>query len=350
MPSVSSPQNMRKRRGIHKTIKVVLVDLDLTLFDYSNIRKRAARKVISSMDLNVPIEKAFDLYEWIVEHSRSFQAIGFQDFRHFWNSPQLYGILVSLSTMDNHSLSKFCKEIEEIEDKIAELKDNDKLRKLELTRTEPEIRRFLNQMQKIENDQSTRKIIGNALKNFNILTAKIPLFEEAEDFLRSLHDAGIEQYIVTEGKKRIQMEKFRKLGLQRLIDPNKVLVVDEKKPSSFFKVLVAIQNSPDSPREYLEECEKRKNMNIQGRSIKLAVIGDRYDKDVAPLRELFGDNVITIRLLCGKYFHKYTIKDLKMKGLPLPSLVTKDLSEAKSFLLSEHIWNRVAPINLQRRI
>jgi len=348
MPSVSSPQNIRKRHGIYR--KVVLVDLDLTLFDYSNIRKRAARRVISSMSLNVPIEKAFDLYEWIVEHSRSFQAIGFQDFRHFWNSPQLYGVLVSLSKIDNHSLSKFCKEIEEIEDEAAELKGNDKLRKLELARTKPEIRRFLNQMQKIENDQSIRKIIGNALKNFNILTAKMPLFEDAEDFLRSLHNAGIEQYIVTEGKKRIQMEKFRKLGLQRLIDPNKVLVVVEKKPSSFFKVLVAIQNCPDSPRKYLEECERRKNMNIQGRSIKLAVIGDRYDKDVAPLKELFGDNVITIRLLCGKYFNKYSIKELKMKGLPLPSLMTKNLSEAKRFLLSEHVWRSVTPIDLQGKI
>ena len=348
MPSVSSPQNIRKRRGIYR--KVVLVDLDLTLFDYSNIRKRAARRVISSMSLNVPIEKAFDLYEWIVEHSRSFQAIGFQDFRHFWNSPQLYGVLVSLSKIDNHSLSKFCKEIEEIEDEAAELKGNDKLRKLELARTKPEIRRFLNQMQKIENDQSIRKIIGNALKNFNILTAKMPLFEDAEDFLRSLHNAGIEQYIVTEGKKRIQMEKFRKLGLQRFIDPDKVLVVEEKKPSSFFKVLVAIQNCPDSPRKYLEECERRKNMNIQGRSIKLAVIGDRYDKDIAPLKELFGDNVITIRLLCGKYFNKYSIKELKMKGLPLPSLMTKNLSEAKRFLLSEHVWSSVTPIDLQGKI
>ena len=324
--------------------RILLLDLDFTLFDYSTVRKEVTKKVISSMNLNLDNDVAFRLYESISDHSRGLKSIGLPNFRHRWNAPELYALLIVLSRMNQRSAADFFKEISELEKRINE--GNKIVHKPKIIATNPKTCKLLEEMRKIENDKTAQKTIKGAMMEFEFLTKKIPLFEEAEDFIRSLKNAGVEEYVVTEGDAKIQIEKHMKLGLQPLISTSKMLVVDQKTSDSFFRVIRAIQKNPDNPSGYLERYDTQKKVEAKKEPIKLAVIGDRYDKDIAPLIKLFGEDVITIRLLCGKYVHEYSGDYLKASGLPAPSLVTSSLSDAKTFLLTEDTWNRVKPIVL----
>ncbi len=329
--------------------RVVLLDLDLTLFDYSSIRNETAKKVISSLNLSMTDSNALNLYEWIVNHAKAFRAIGFPDFRRFWNSPQLYRALMALSEMDKSSLLRFYAEIEELEDATVHVQGGNENEGLEISQFKYETKEFLEINERIRKEKSQTKIIRRAVREFDALTVKIPLYSDAEDFIKSLHYAGIEQYVVTEGAQEVQMEKFGKLNLQRLIGVDKALVVGQKNSNTILRVLKTIQDHPDNPRIHFEEYSNhKKSVSIQTETIKLGVVGDRYEKDIAPFIELFGKDVITVRLLCGKYAHEYTTEYLRRKKLPLPSLVTSNLLDVNHFLLNEETWNKIDPIDLTK--
>lgn len=329
--------------------KVLLMDLDFTLFDYRKVRKKGAKYAIELMNLNIPIKKALRLYNLIVKHSSVFTVFGLPNFRHLWNDPKLYAILMAMCYMDEKSLSRLFAEIANIERKMKDLEvktENKAVWNPGNTLLKSEIYEFFNIMQKIERDDFAHKIINKAVEGFEKMTNKIQLYSDAENFILEILNAGIEIYIITEGDPKIQMEKCRKLNLERLIDLNKIIVIDQKTSTSFLQVLKAIYYHPEDPNVYIKRPPMQEKLGSNRCFIKLAVIGDRYDRDLAPLIKLFDKNVITIRLVRGKYAYRYSLEYLKRMELPLPSLVTNDLSQAKTFLLNENTWNQVNPINI----
>lgn len=342
--------------------RVLLLDLDLTLFDYSTTRRKAAERAVSSLSLNVSGKEVLELYKEVERHSRGFEAIGFPNFKQLWNSPRLYAVLMALASMDKRWLSQFFAKIQEFEEKIGKLEEriwDDKKEKQE--QIVQEVKRFEtwfkksklpDKLKELADDKSAQEGIQTAVKEFERLTTPMSLFDNVEYLIRSLHAVGIEHYIVTEGNEKIQMEKVRKLGLCKLIEPQRVLVVNSKTSSSFFQVLEAIQNSPNHPKSYLRKrrTTTRPAVGKKRLPIKLAIIGDRYDKDIAPLIELFGNNVIAIRLVFGKYAKEYSLKYLRRNNLPLPSLVTSDLSEAREFLLKQTTWSRIKAVVEPRKV
>ena len=335
----------------NKGRRFLFMDLDATLFDNTTIRKKAVLRAFSRLNLNISGEKALELYERIVKHTKGFQFVGFPNFRHFWNTPELYSVLIVLSTINKRSVSRVFEEVAELEHRIGESttgtehgKDNPN--QLQVRVLGPETRKFLDRIQKLKEDKYEQTTIRAAIREFEKATAKIPLLRGAKDLIQSLHQAGIEQYIVTEGEPSIQKEKFVKLGLGSLISPRRLLVVDEKSHSSYLQVLKAIQDNPDNPSDEMNQPTRQKRDASARRDlIKLAVIGDRYDKDLAPLISLLDGNVLTIRLLHGKYKHQYTSEYLKEHRLPQPSFVTTKLLDAKRFLLDTDIWSQVEEID-----
>jgi FMN phosphatase YigB (HAD superfamily) len=320
--------------------RIVLFDLDLTLFDYSAVRKETTEQVIYSLRHDIPFSKKLSIYEWILQHSEGFRLIGFPDFRQLWNNPKFYIAVLVLSEMSGDSFSALGNEIKEIEHgNIPHKKGNN-------YSTESAISHFLSRVKQIESDTKSMLPIDEAVRKFNILTRKIPLSKNAENLIMSLVEVGIESYVVTEGKKPIQTEKFKKLGLQRLIESRNFLVVDKKNRHSFLDVLKAIQIFPDYPQKFLEGLVDLDYSQISNRKLlKVASVGDRYDKDIAPLLEILGKNVITIRLLFGKYKNKFATKYLKREKLILPIKTTSSLREVLKFLTDDDVWTKVEALD-----
>ena len=141
---------------------------------------------------------------------------------------------------------------------------------------------------------------------------------DAKDFLETLSKCGIEIYIVTEGDTSTQIDKVKKLWLTDFVSPDKVIVGENKSPEFYSTIIRTVS---------------------EGSPIKLAMVGDRYDKDVAPLIELFGNGVITIRLLYGKYKNEYSVEELEKKRLPKPTRTVNTLAEAKNLLIRKSMWD-----------
>lgn len=150
---------------------------------------------------------------------------------------------------------------------------------------------------------------------------------DAKDFLKTLSKCGIEIYIVTEGETNTQLDKVKKIGLTDFISPDKVIVGKNKSPEFYSTVIRTISGE---------------------RPLKLAMVGDRYDKDIAPLLELFDNNVITIRVLYGKYKNEYSDEELEKKKLPKPTATVNTLTEAKNLLMKKPIWMYVNKISVNK--
>ena len=74
--------------------------------------------------------------------------------------------------------------------------------------------------------------------------------------------------------------------------------------------------------------------------MKLAIIGDRYDKDIMPLIRLLGpENVITIRIRQAK--HKNTYPSETIEKRVRPTFTTSNFYNIKDFLLRNSVWEQI---------
>ena len=309
---------------------VLFVDLDHTLYNSLEARKNAAIRAIKKLNMSkMQIDDALKKYEKIVAQWKIFYLIGFPNFRLEWNRREIYEILLALTNNE-----KFQEEIDKIGEKIQIIETNsingvEKQRliadEVKTFEKKEETKKFRNSMKNINKEVEIQSEIDNAVKEFERTQLK-PL-NDARDFLETSKKNGIEIYIVTEGNTKTQLEKVRKLGLTDLVGLNRV-IVGENKSSVFYSMVV---------RAVIGE-----------KTIKLAVVGDRYDKDIAPLIELFGDNVITIRVLYGKYRKEYLDKELEKKKLPKPTVTVNTLTEAKNILIKNSTWAQVNKIDVKR--
>jgi FMN phosphatase YigB (HAD superfamily) len=308
---------------------VLFVDLDHTLYNSSEARKNAAMRAIKRLNMGkMQTGDAFKKYEKIVANWVIFNLVGFPNFRFEWNRREIYEILLALT---NNEI--FQEEIDKLEEKIQKIETNsiNEVEKQRLIADEvktfekkEETKKFRKNIKIIENDVEIQSGIDNAVKEFE--RTQLKLLNDARDFLETLNKNGIEIYIVTEGNTKTQLEKVRKLGLTDLVGLNRVIVDENKSVEFYFRAVhIASENEP----------------------IKLTVVGDRYDKDIAPLIELFGDNVITIRVLYGKYKKEYSDKELEKKKLPKPTVTVNTLTEAKNILIKNSTWAHVNKINVK---
>jgi hypothetical protein len=318
-----------------------MLDLDRSLFeDYSSVRKKSAAKVISTLIGDLSDKKSLCIYEWILRHSIGFQMMGLPDFRRFWNDAQFYIAALVISEMDTISFSKLEKEITKAEP------DKDHLEKATDFLSKPEIISYMDKQEQIESDPDEMKKIFEAVREFDKLTQKILFPQSVKRIIKQLIKKGIEPYVVTEGERAIQLEKFKKLRLSEIIGLNHLIIVDQKNCSSFLKILRAIQLFPECPQQFLDKNEHPSdNLVINRSELRVASIGDRYDKDIEPLVKLFGNKVITIRLLTGEYKSDYSNSYLKDSKRTLPTKTAENLSEALRYLMNDQTWETVETLD-----
>ena len=319
-----------RRRDLNDK-RVVFVDLDDTLFDEAKARKKASTRAISSLGLRIPLKEALQLHKIMVGHWEVCELMGLPNFKLLWNSPKLYEVLIALVAIGEKTQRAFEKKLEKVDERLSHIETLGKSsreilrlkqREIEAFEEKPETRAFREGLRNIENDKSVQTKIKRACEEFELSTRHLTLFNGVRDFLDTMDNSGIDLYVISEGDPLVQMDKVKKLGLDELLNNGRVIVVREKSKNSFLQIIRSIQaNSNDS--------------------LRLAVVGNRYDKDLAPLIELLGENVITIRLLYGKYKNKYTDDVLEKEGLPKPMATIFRIDQAKKLLLKRSLWEKV---------
>lgn len=313
---------------------VVFVDLDDTLFDQTQARKKASIHAISTLDLRIPREEALQLYKTVVDHWKVYELMGLPNFKRLWNSPKLYEVLITLVAIGRKKQRAFEKELKKIQKRLSYIENLGKNaqeilrlkhREIRAFEEKPETKAFKEALQNIENDPSVQKKIKRACEEFEMSTSQLTPFKDVKDFVDTMDRLDIDLYIISEGEPSVQTDKVKKLGLKKLLDNRRVIVVQEKTKNSFLKIIISIQAGSNN-------------------SLRLAVVGNRYDKDIAPLIELLGENVITIRLLYGKYKSEYTDEILEKKGLLKPTATVHSIGQAKELLMKRSLWERVKKI------
>ncbi|MDR0797418.1 MAG: HAD family hydrolase [Nitrososphaerota archaeon] len=313
--------------------RIVLIDLDRTLYDYSKIRKRSVLKVLSRLTKLGHVKKS-RLYDWILSHYTDFQSLGFSNFRLLWNSPEFYIVFKVLSETSQQTFDAFSNELE-----------NNDINKKHNRTAMSAINQFLIMYDRFKANKNLKVQINVAVEEFNCLTAKMPLFKNAVNLIQRLSALNIEIFIVTEGQENVQTEKFKKLELEHYVDPCNFIVVHQKNSETYLNILRAIQASYD-PKRFLKEQINLNSYQVTERKLlKVVSIGDRYDKDIAPLIHIDENNIITVRFLFGTHKNQFTTEYLRHNNLKLPNKTARSLQEIEHYLVNESTWEKIQAID-----
>ena len=76
--------------------RIVLVDLDSTLFDSTADWNKAARNALEKLKIKISSDIVMDLYSILYSLSSEFEKLGYQNFRHIWSSYDSYRVLLAL--------------------------------------------------------------------------------------------------------------------------------------------------------------------------------------------------------------------------------------------------------------
>lgn len=385
--------------------KIVFIDLDHTLLYNNDIRLVAARHALKVLFPEHKIEQALSTYWTIIEHTYAFEALGFPSFSHYWNPIEIYAIL-ALLTADNEFIKNNSEALTIDKKNIwADLFDLDRAVRgenrarffsdqdfyeafLETSENKNRLKAFAQLARKILPDP----LFLEAQRTYNRNLELKPL-KDALGFLKRLKESEFLFYLVTEGLTRIQMEKVALLGLQDLFDGHilvtqaaaepfefgeifkaaKALAVDrvqlfadeqrcldyltlsyfsslirrwtDKSNKQFYaRVLHAVQINSFFPQQGLSHIEVLdRNEWLSRPPIKLAMIGDRYDKDLLPVLELCGkENSMTIRVQQGRY------KDMphpqQKATWRSPTISFEDFAQVEEIIFDPQKWEAIGPI------
>jgi len=374
--------------------RVVFLDLDLTLFDYSSAREEGAKKALKELPLEISISEAIEIYKSIIDRWAALELLGFPNLRRIWNDKIVYYLIYLLASKNFLYRSK---EIFELLTEI-ERKDNDSSLARALIEKSDTGQDFFEALELAKADVQLQQSIRRAYLHFEKATEQLRPFNETRDILSTLSKIeGYHIFVVTEGDSKIQWEKIEKLGLQDLVSPTSLIVTDELSNQPFLcnsiaqtenhtKLLLNKTGSIERVRLEKENIRFCQNLykyfhlkkdghfyrhalhiaarNILGqrnekvfdnvsatmwdqmRPIKVATVGDRYINDIFPLMQLLGpNNLLSIHLLYGKYIDEKVPNDS-----PNPDFTATRLIKARNILLQDKSWSTKGPIKRPRHL
>jgi|GEM_PF-5913157 len=390
LKSLTQRNHLKNNRQILNPEKrIVFIDLDLTLFDYTLARKNAAKIALQELALDVSLNRAIEVYTRIVKYWRSFDLLGLPDLRRSWNNEMAYFLTIFFTSKENASLSADLfsllgnlESFENIEDAEGLILENNNLCEL-----------FFNDLEKIRSTNSIQSDVHRAVDKFEKATTKLEPFKNARDLLITLKkQKNFYVFIVSEGDVDIQWGKIVKLGLQDIIEPTNFIVTDGlANPTLLLTIIDRIENkinkqlwkNPANGKlilklntlqffrgQFAQFVNKKDgfffaqalhlavqvinndfNMNDFSNvsdeiwkkfpPIKLATLGDRYSNDILPLLQLFDPKqLLSIHMKFGKYKRdKLRVDD------PIPDFTVTSLSSARNILLKDSSWACKYPIN-----
>lgn len=387
--------------------KIVFLDLDNTLFDNQGMREKAASQALKCLDLDVPSAEKLDCYKSAYNVSDALMTIGVKDAKRLWHPPIFFAAMMILFSRDRKWLStmnltrkrqeQFIQKLQKIQKAIkgllteAHFEKRDMLhRELVETRLSPEIHEFLRALNKVAIEERYNLTADEFKK---VLLCVLRPQEEVREFLEAIENAGIHFYIVSEGDADHQKEKLKYVGLHenfkdrvlttesagkprgvKQIEERLKLIEQEgqrdtvsldsnlewhmllyfttllerfrdKTESRFYaRIVHAVLKNGNNPEKSLDDFAyvDFKSWRVRD-SARLAMIGDRYEKDVLPLIKLWGrKNVITVRLKFGRYERCFPESRIKVDRRPTATFT--HFGEIERYLLDEAAWKRVDPL------
>jgi FMN phosphatase YigB (HAD superfamily) len=369
--------------------RVVFLDLDLTLFDYTLAREKGARAALAELSMNASMDRAMELYNRIVDHWRGFEFLGLPNVRRLWNVETIYYLVYLFASKEyRKQFDDFFGLLNLLENaKDEETRDRVKRENAEY------ILMFSQALNRLYMDVQLQQETRRAYVKFEEATAHLEPFSDAKDLLKTLLSLkGYHVFVLTEGSLSVQWEKVEKLGLQNLIKLKNVLVTEAlSNPNSLIQELLLfeqeliIKKATGSTDREISELQldavdflnklfglftykrdrhfyghalhmavKQINGGIgpydfanisptlwsQLKPVKLATVGDRYSNDIKPLANIFGpDHILSIHLPFGKYLH-----DLPGVNEPKPDYTVSRLAGARNILVRDEPWQAKLPL------
>ena len=216
--------------------RIVFVDLDNTLFDYTGARQTAATRALEQMTcLDVSISEALSIYNAIVERWQLFQALGFQNFRRQWNDDDIYLLVATLSSVQPRGA--WPNALADLEALQSPESLGNRLNTQGMERVEGLVGHLASQeaaaalaaaLFRARADPEVQQSTERARVEFDKATERLQPMKGAPDFLQRVTEvANAEVFIVTEGDGNIQREKVEQLGLHDLVSPHHIVVTEE---------------------------------------------------------------------------------------------------------------------------
>ncbi|MDO8631320.1 MAG: hypothetical protein Q7R41_12585 [Phycisphaerales bacterium] len=372
----------------------IAFDIDGTLFDPDGSGyRRTLRDFLAAVDIGLDERSAWDAYESIRVLGRAMERLGLANANHFRGHPEalsamcfLYAnasgvrdecrVSVGVRNVIRESLSRLDKA-------LPDRSDADWRRRLAAERSVRSLLKcdvglgiFRNEVLRV----AALPRIAEWSSLYAGIERRTPV-NDPRPLLDALAARGAYLVVISEGLAEVQQAKLARLGLTGLFAERALITQNAgdipgldkldgtlapfldapddafdslrraeltalwrfrciaslwaTKSSSFFaRCLHALRANPAAPASALRELAVAPRDSWPRDPMRFVMIGDRYDRDVSPLRELVGAQAcLTIRLRAGRYADEFTETELPPDRRP--SRTFTNWSGLASFLANE---------------
>lgn len=362
-----------KERKQARPIPIVMLDLDGTLFDYTGLRVNATAAVLDGM-VRDPIAASVDLVDVLRPPLTDvLAALGFADLRKLWDSPDALVLAHLLEQPSIREILRSLLQADAMQDK-AELEITF-AEKLAIYRYSSELRKSSATGELLDAIAGARDRFGpslekRALEFRRFITKNAKLVPGAAELFGRLRVTGAETYVVSEGDSSVQTFKFCSLGLASLVKecivtdvtcggaPIAIELFDHFKDAAqvppcierlfdqlssysvkskaFYSKLIHVlveqggsaQERLQSPRFLTAEEWQRTQPYF------VAMVGDRYRKDLEPLLQIGSAGIQGYRVLSSKYSREDPLHEILESGKPSPTGIFPDLRSVAPTLMA----------------
>lgn len=381
-------------------------DLDYTIFDWIHLYEQAISRVLRQVFDFLP-EKTLDTFCKLRAKSAAFEMLGVPSITHYYETPEALALLLifhpeatsncigDISQRQRESLGRFVEDLWNAVSCLPKKFNSD------LVQKEVELRRMVltnpcgrTLQQRIEDLARTDRI-QDVYTQCQKTKAPVenPYFLNFVNQLSETKD--LELYIASEGAEEVQKNKVSSLGVGQFFK-GKVLTTEqaarpkgssqllesvdsllneaaknktgklppqlkflyyfkqildiyqEKGPWFFARLLHAVKSSPCDPESSLAQFAVVHLESWQRQPLKIAIVGDRYDKDIKPIITLLGKGgVLTVRIQQGKYAN--TFQESELEPSMRPNETFSNWDKFVQFPLNSR-WSKIKPILSPLRI
>ena len=369
--------------------RLIFLDLDLTLFDYTLAREKGARAALAELSINISLDRTMEIYHHVVEHWRGFEFLGLPNVRRLWNVETLYYLVYLFASRE------YRKQFDDFFALLSLLEEaNDEETRDRVKRENSQyILMFSQALNRLYLDVQLQQDTRRAYIMFEEATAHLVPFSDTKDLLKTLDSLkGYHVFVLTEGSLSVQWEKIEKLGLKDLIKLQNVIVTEAlSRPQALLQEFLLFEqelimkratgsNDREASEVQLDAIDflnkmfglftYKRDLHFYGhavhmavkqisqgyqqndfanvspaawdqlRPVKLATVGDRYSNDIKPLANIFGqERVLSIHLPYGKY-----LNDLPGPREPKPDFTVERLAAARNILVRDDPWQSKLPL------
>ncbi|HPQ68156.1 MAG TPA: hypothetical protein PKW95_03435 [bacterium] len=367
--------------------RLAFVDLDLTLFDYTNARKMATEEGLRRIDVSFSKPATNFVDSVLSTYGDIISDLQFPNFRKDWTAQEIFAFAILF--FKNNYYKERRKNFIEILKRVDSANPSDVNPFGARWNTRKQV---INEMSKCGLEHLTNDVYGTLDENkwrglideassafSTCLFSKSWEIPGTIELLSALEKNKFEINIISEGNGKIQKDKMKYIPItpdsynlyvtgdccnsETLLNDlwDEAIKLDKKendgddaihtrseieyiyneiynfsvKSSDFYiKMLTTLLLPPNRRDRFFRSIDRVNKATINGfENAGLLLIGDRYDKDLHPAISAF-DSVVSVRFINGKYKRTFVDKDLRKLDLPSPSFSAHTLKEIETFIFS----------------